>query len=118
MLILYFVQLLLAESSFTTSTNETNVLESRRIGPWSEILEDWIVTTANSGMSRISKVMKLDDKVLTVSTKGTQNKRDVSETDIYLLGKDNNLIRTFSLDHFTEALVNTFVFRCDRETCI
>ncbi|XP_047343726.1 C-type lectin domain family 9 member A [Vespa velutina] len=91
-----------AESSFTKSTNDTNIPESRRIGPWSEILEDWIVTAANPGMSRISKVMKLNDKVLTVSTKGTQNKRDVSETDIYLLGAIEKLV--YRVDYVEKRL--------------
>lgn len=56
------------------------------IGPWGEILENWIVS--DSKISRTSKVMKFGDKTLTVSGKvSTPNKREVSETDLYLLGK-------------------------------
>lgn len=54
-------------------------------GPWSEILENWVTT--QSEYSRASRVMKIGDKTVTVSTKiSTGNKKDVSETDLYLLG--------------------------------
>ncbi|XP_043493633.1 C-type lectin domain family 9 member A [Polistes fuscatus] len=90
-----------AESPLT-STNDTNVLGTRKIGPWSEILEDWIVSATNPGTSRTSKVMKLGDKMLTVSTKGTPNKRDVSETDIYLLGAIEKLV--YRVDYVEKRL--------------
>ncbi|XP_034194940.1 CD209 antigen-like protein A [Osmia lignaria lignaria] len=61
------------------------------IGPWGEILENWIVS--DSKISRTSKVMKFGDKTLTVSTKvSTPNKREVSETDLYLLGAIEKLV--------------------------
>lgn len=74
-------------------------------GPWSEILENWIILQSNN--SRTARVMKLGDKTVAVSTKIiTSNKRDVSETDLYLLGtirkkfkKDcfNNFNRQYNL---------------------
>jgi hypothetical protein len=65
----------------------TTQLDSSAInhGPWAEILENWITTQSNN--SRVSRAMKIGDKTVTVSTKiSTTNKRDVSETDLYLLG--------------------------------
>lgn len=54
-------------------------------GPWAEILEDWV--TNQSDYSRASRVIKIGEKVMTVSTKiSTGNKKDISETDLYLLG--------------------------------
>jgi len=54
-------------------------------GPWAEVLENWIATQSNN--SRASRAMKIGDKTISVSTKiSTTNKRDVSETDLYLLG--------------------------------
>lgn len=54
-------------------------------GPWAEILENWIILQSNN--SRTARAMKIGDKTVTVSTKiSTTNKRDVSETDLYLLG--------------------------------
>lgn len=54
-------------------------------GPWAEILENWITLQSNN--SRAARVVKIGDKTMTVSTKiSTTNKRDVSETDLYLLG--------------------------------
>ena len=63
------------------------LLESVHAGPWSEILEEWIVSEKGNLNVRSSRVMKLGDKTLMVSPKATNpNKRDVSETDLYLLG--------------------------------
>lgn len=57
-------------------------------GPWSEILEDWVTTNDEPINNRQAKVMKLGDKGLTISYKAMgPNKRDVSETDLYLLSK-------------------------------
>lgn len=54
-------------------------------GPWAEVLETW-VTSLQSNNSRAARAMKVGDKTVTVSTKiSTINKRDVSETDLYLL---------------------------------
>lgn len=69
-----------------SATNSSNVSMMEPTGLWSEILENWIVS--NSKIKRMSKVMKLGEKSLTVTSKiSTPNKREVSETDLYLLGK-------------------------------
>ena len=53
-------------------------------GPWAEVLENWITLQSNN--SRTARVMKINDKPVTVLSKiSTTNKRDVSETDLYLL---------------------------------
>ncbi|XP_012229940.1 C-type lectin domain family 6 member A [Linepithema humile] len=52
-------------------------------GPWAEALETWVTTLNNS---RAARAMKVGDKTVSVSTKiSTTNKRDISETDLYLL---------------------------------
>lgn len=54
-------------------------------GPWAEVLENWITLQSNN--SRAARAIKIGDKTVTVSSKiTTTNKRDVSETDLYLLG--------------------------------
>lgn len=59
-----------------------------RTGPWSEILEDWVVSSDEHVGGRQAKVMKFGDKGVMVSYKiAGQGKRDVSETDLYLLGE-------------------------------
>ena len=59
-------------------------------GPWSEILENWTISNRDSVKSRMSKVMKIGDTGLSITSKITSmNKRDVSETDLYLLGKNH-----------------------------
>ncbi|XP_076656139.1 CD209 antigen-like protein A isoform X2 [Halictus rubicundus] len=69
----------------------SNVSVSDSPGPWSEILENWVVS--DSRISRTSKVMKLGDNTLTVSSKiSTPNKREVTETDLYLLGAIEKLV--------------------------
>ena len=68
----------------TNRERHLNILNS---GPWSEILEEWVVSEKGNFNTRNSRVMKLGDKTLMVSPKATSpNKRDVSETDLYLLG--------------------------------
>ncbi|XP_015436052.1 PREDICTED: C-type lectin domain family 9 member A [Dufourea novaeangliae] len=69
----------------------SNVSTIEPPGPWSEILENWVVS--DSGSFRTSKVMKLGDKTLMVSSKiSSPNKREVSETDLYLLGAIEKLV--------------------------
>ncbi|XP_053997365.1 C-type lectin domain family 12 member B isoform X1 [Hylaeus anthracinus] len=69
----------------------SNVSTIEATGPWSEILENWVVSDSRS--SRASKVMKLGDKALTVSSKiSSPNKREVTETDLYLLGAIEKLV--------------------------
>ncbi|XP_072754235.1 uncharacterized protein [Anoplolepis gracilipes] len=70
-------------------------------GPWAEALENWVVFQSNN--SRAARVMKIGDKTLTVSTKiATTNKRDVSETDLYLLGAIEKLV--YRVDHLEKRL--------------
>ena len=69
-----------------SASNSSDISMMEPTGLWSEILENWVVS--NSKIKRMSKVMKLGDKSLTVTSKiSTPNKREVSETDLYLLGK-------------------------------
>ncbi|XP_043251501.1 C-type lectin domain family 2 member L [Colletes gigas] len=69
----------------------SNVSTDAIPGPWSEILENWIVSDSRS--TRASKVMKFGDKTLTVSSKiSSPNKREVTETDLYLLGAIEKLV--------------------------
>lgn len=69
-----------------SAPNSSNVSIIKPPELWSEILENWIVS--DSKLTRMSKVMKLGDKSLTITSKiSTPNKREVSETDLYLLGK-------------------------------
>lgn len=69
-----------------SAINSLNVSMIEPLGIWSEILENW--TISDSKITRMSKVMKLGDKSLTVTSKiSMPNKREVSETDLYLLGK-------------------------------
>lgn len=68
-------------------------------GPWSEILENWITLQSNN--SRAARVMKIGDKTVAVSTKiVTSNKRDVSETDLYLLGTIHKKFKRDCFDNF------------------
>ncbi|CAK9819013.1 C-type lectin domain family 4 member A [Anthophora quadrimaculata] len=77
------------ESVYTTDSFNVSIIEDQ--GPWSEILENWIIS--DTKLARTSKVMKLGDKSLTVSSKiSTPNKREVSETDLYLLGAIEKLV--------------------------
>ncbi|XP_046424812.1 uncharacterized protein LOC124182064 [Neodiprion fabricii] len=70
-------------------------------GPWSEILEDWVLSDGAS--SRTSRVMKIGDNALTVSPSGNSpNKRDVSETDLYLLGAIEKLV--YRVDYMEKRL--------------
>ncbi|XP_008203237.2 uncharacterized protein LOC100117249 [Nasonia vitripennis] len=83
-----------------TSWNETIVGEignspkGKSIGPWSEILEDWVISGAENSNARGSRVMKLGDTALKVTANKVSppNKRDVSETDLYLLGAIEKLV--------------------------
>lgn len=69
-----------------SAINSFNVSMIEPLGIWGEILENW--TISDSKITRMSKVMKLGDKSLTVTSKiSMPNKREVSETDLYLLGK-------------------------------
>ncbi|XP_017878242.1 CD209 antigen-like protein A isoform X2 [Ceratina calcarata] len=72
-----------------SAINSSNVSIIESPGPWSEILEDWIVSDSRIG--RMSKVMKFGDKSLVVTSKAT-SKREVSETDLYLLGAIEKLV--------------------------
>ena len=57
-------------------------------GPWSQILEDFTLSRDVNSNLRQGKGMKFNDKGLTVSYRvSAPNKRDVSETDLYLLGE-------------------------------
>ncbi|XP_014472038.1 PREDICTED: killer cell lectin-like receptor subfamily F member 2 [Dinoponera quadriceps] len=70
-------------------------------GPWAEMLENWITLQSNN--SRAARLMKIGDKTVTVSTKiTTGNKRDVTETDLYLLGAIEKLV--YRLDHVEKRL--------------
>lgn len=76
----------------TLSDSLTNVSVIEPPGPWSEILENWVVS--DSRTLRTPKVIKLGDNALMVASKiSTPNKREVTETDLYLLGKN---IKCFS----------------------
>lgn len=68
----------------SSSSSQVDSLDVNH-GPWAEALEAW-VTNFSSNNSRTARAMKVGDKTVTVSTKiSTTNKRDVSETDLYLL---------------------------------
>ncbi|KAF3428477.1 hypothetical protein E2986_00274 [Frieseomelitta varia] len=85
------VHVLLGDLYSISATNSSNVSMMEPTGLWSEILENWIVS--NSKIKRMSKVMKLGDKSLTVTSKiSMPNKREVSETDLYLLGAIEKLV--------------------------
>ncbi|KYM79847.1 Oxidized low-density lipoprotein receptor 1, partial [Atta colombica] len=67
-----------------SSANLTAIMVNH--GPWTEILENWITLPRHQfNNSRVIRAMKIDDKILTVSKISPSNKRDVSETDLYLL---------------------------------
>ncbi|XP_076238385.1 oxidized low-density lipoprotein receptor 1 [Calliopsis andreniformis] len=69
----------------------SNVSTIEAPGLWSEILENWVVS--DSKPFRTSKVMKLGDKMLSISGKiSSTNKREVTETDLYLLGAIEKLV--------------------------
>lgn len=88
-LIFLFVSVIASNTTIVTSRNSDSVFfETHQLGPWSEILENWIVSEKGNLNARNSRVMKFGDKTLTISPKpNSPNKRDVSETDLYLLGK-------------------------------
>ncbi|XP_036139957.1 C-type lectin domain family 12 member B isoform X2 [Monomorium pharaonis] len=71
-------------------------------GPWAEVLENWITLQSNN--SRTGRVMKVDDKLVTVTTKiqNTSNKREVTETDLYLLGAIEKLV--YRVDHLEKRV--------------
>lgn len=76
-----FLIILLASSSSQLGLSHVTINH----GPWSEILENWVVLQSNN--SRAARAITIGNKTVTVSTKiSTTNKRDVSETDLYLLG--------------------------------
>lgn len=80
------IRVFLGDMYSISALNSSNVSIIRPPELWSEILENWIVS--DSKLTRMSKVMKLGDKSLTITSKiSTPNKREVSETDLYLLGK-------------------------------
>lgn len=82
-LLIQLLSFLLAVPSSSSQQNVTTVTVNH--GPWAEILENWITHQSNN--SRTSRVIKINNKNVTVSTKiATSNKRDISETDLYLLG--------------------------------
>ncbi|XP_051156138.1 C-type lectin domain family 4 member A [Leptopilina boulardi] len=91
-------------SSIITSRNSDSIFfETNRSGPWSEILENWIVSEKGNLNSRNSRVMKFGDKTLTISPKpNSPNKRDVSETDLYLLGAIEKLV--YRVDYLEKRL--------------
>ncbi|XP_066596738.1 oxidized low-density lipoprotein receptor 1-like [Prorops nasuta] len=76
----------------------------RSIGPWSDLLETWVVSgSGNSSHTRESRVMKFGDKALTVTNAGNSpNKRDVTETDLYLLGAIEKLV--YRVDYLEKRL--------------
>ncbi|XP_033333719.1 CD209 antigen-like protein A isoform X1 [Megalopta genalis] len=81
--------LLNACEAFCDSLSNVSISDSP--GPWSEILESWVVS--DSRTLRTAKVMKLGDNTLMISSKvSTPNKREVSETDLYLLGAIEKLV--------------------------
>lgn len=97
-------------SSIATSQNGDSIFfETNRPGPWSEILENWIVSEKLNLNARNSRVMKFGDKTLTISQKlSSPNKREVSETDLYLLGK---------FDYF-QILINYSEFDITSSKCL
>ncbi|XP_025075797.1 LOW QUALITY PROTEIN: uncharacterized protein LOC105433790, partial [Pogonomyrmex barbatus] len=92
MLIMTIVNVVFVMSSSSSQLNLTAVNHSPvNHGPWAEVLENWITLQSNN--SRTARAMKIGDKTVTVSTKvTTTNKRDVSETDLYLLGAIEKLV--------------------------
>lgn len=58
---------------------------------WAEVLENWIILQSNN--SRVARIMKIHDKAVTVSKVAT-NKREVSETDLFLLGTISKKFQT------------------------
>ncbi|XP_025991775.2 C-type lectin domain family 12 member B [Solenopsis invicta] len=90
-------------SDVPSSPSQTNLIAvTTNHGPWAEVLENWITFQSNN--SRASRVMKIDDKFVTVSTKiqNTSNKREVSETDLYLLGAIEKLV--YRMDHLEKRV--------------
>ncbi|KAL0111893.1 hypothetical protein PUN28_013240 [Cardiocondyla obscurior] len=96
--LLTVVGMAFAMSSSSSQLNATALTMNH--GPWAEILENWITLQSNS--SRVSRVMKIDDKTVTVSKVATSNKRDVSETDLYLLGAIEKLV--YRVDHLEKRV--------------
>lgn len=75
-------------------------------GPWSEILENWTVTSRENVKSRTGRVMKIGDTGLSITSKITSmNRRDVSETDLYLLGAIEKLV--YRVDFLEKRLRRT-----------
>lgn len=85
-LLIKIIHIFLENLYSISAINSLNVSMIEPLGIWGEILENW--TISDSKITRMSKVMKLGDKSLTVTSKiSMPNKREVSETDLYLLGK-------------------------------
>ncbi|RLU18586.1 hypothetical protein DMN91_008943 [Ooceraea biroi] len=87
-MLIAIMNVVFAVSSSTTQLDSSAVIVNH--GPWAEVLENWITIQSNN--SRASRAMKIGDKTVTVSTKISSNKRDVSETDLYLLGAIEKLV--------------------------
>ncbi|XP_011868475.1 PREDICTED: C-type lectin domain family 12 member B isoform X2 [Vollenhovia emeryi] len=85
-----------------TSSSQPNVTAvTANHGLWAEILENWITLQSNN--SRTARVVKIDDKTVTVSTKiATSSNREVSETDLYLLGAIEKLV--YRVDHLEKRI--------------
>ncbi|XP_020288134.1 C-type lectin domain family 9 member A [Pseudomyrmex gracilis] len=70
-------------------------------GLWAEILENWVTLQSNN--SRAARAITVGNKTVSVSTKiSTTNKRDVSETDLYLLGAIEKLV--YRVDHLEKRI--------------
>ncbi|XP_015125241.1 oxidized low-density lipoprotein receptor 1 [Diachasma alloeum] len=63
-----------------------------RVGVFSQRFEDWVVSMDERGNSRESRDMKFGNRSIVVHKIVTPNKREVSETDLYLLGAIEKLL--------------------------
>ncbi|KAK0181066.1 hypothetical protein PV327_003383 [Microctonus hyperodae] len=61
--------------------------------PWGSLLVNWTILQDEKNNSRTSRVMKFNEKVVNIMRPGSMtNKREVSETDLYLLGAIEKLL--------------------------
>ncbi|KAL7302438.1 hypothetical protein TKK_0005090 [Trichogramma kaykai] len=91
----------------TSTDDNKEVCDNKAIGPWSEILEEWIMS---NGSPRGSREIKLGDSTLRITNPNkvhpSQNgNKQVSETDLYLLGSMEKLV--YKMDFLEKRVKRT-----------
>lgn len=86
LIVLYYLVLIIENSTLMIDHSQ----------PWSTLLVNWTILQDEKNNSRTSRVMKFNEKVVNIMRPGSMtNKREVSETDLYLLGMYKKILIIF-----------------------